>query len=84
VAVAELAAVRPDLAIVLGATAAQALLGPSFKVTRNRGVLLDAPAEFGGHPDHVLATVHPSSVLRAPDRAAAYDALVADLNAAHA
>lgn len=50
--VAELAAVRPRLAIVLGATAAQSLLGPSFKITENRGALLDAPAEFGGHPEH--------------------------------
>jgi uracil-DNA glycosylase family protein len=80
--VAELAAVRPCLAIVLGATAAQSLLGPSFKVTQHRGAVLDAPAEFGGHPEHVLATVHPSSVLRAPDRTAAYQDLVADLRAA--
>lgn len=80
--VAELAAVRPGLAIVLGATAAQSLLGPSFKVTRHRGEILDAPAEFDGRPGQVLATVHPSSVLRATDRTAAYHGLVADLQAA--
>lgn len=79
---AEFAAVRPRLAILLGATAAQSLLGPAFKVTHNRGVLIDAPAELNGLPEHVLATVHPSSVLRAPDREPAYAALVADLRAA--
>lgn len=80
--VAELVAVRPELVIVLGATAAQSLFGASFRVTRNRGVPLDAPAEFNGRPASVLATVHPSAVLRAPDRAAAYQDLVSDLDAA--
>jgi len=59
---AELAVVRPDVLVCLGATAAQALLGRSFRVTRDRGRLVEsalAPA--------VLATVHPSSILRAPD-----------------
>ncbi|WAL67489.1 UdgX family uracil-DNA binding protein [Amycolatopsis cynarae] len=78
---AEMAAVRPEVAVLLGATAAQAVMGPSFKVTRQRGVLLDAPEEFHGCPELVLATVHPSSVLRAPDRHTAYAALVADLKA---
>ncbi|GLY71411.1 UdgX family uracil-DNA binding protein [Amycolatopsis taiwanensis] len=80
--IAEFASVRPRLAIVLGATAAQSVLGPDFRVTHHRGVLLDAPAELNGHPEQVLATVHPSSVLRAPDREPAYAALVADLRAA--
>lgn len=80
--VAEFAAVRPRLAILLGATAAQSVLGPGFRVTHHRGVLLDAPAELNGRPERVLATVHPSSVLRAPDREPAYAALVADLRAA--
>lgn len=79
---AELDSVRPELVVLLGATAAQALMGPSFKVTEHRGARLDAPGEFGGHPAFVLATVHPSSVLRATDRDTAYAALVADLQAA--
>jgi uracil-DNA glycosylase len=79
---AELNSVAPELVILLGATAAQALMGPSFKVTAHRGVPLAAPEELRGRPDHVLATVHPSSVLRAPDRDSAYAALVEDLKAA--
>ena len=59
---AEIALVRPDVIVCLGATAAQALLGRAFRVTRQRGELLP----FGMAP-HVLATVHPSSILRAPD-----------------
>jgi DNA polymerase len=62
---AELAVVRPDVLVCLGATAAQALLGRGFRVTRDRGRLVDselAPA--------TLATVHPSSILRAPDEEA--------------
>lgn len=74
---AELAVVRPRVLVVLGATAGQALLGRSFRVTRQRGV----PVESDLAP-HVLATVHPSSILRAPDEAArreAHTAFVADL-----
>jgi uracil-DNA glycosylase family protein len=63
---AELAVVKPRVLVALGATAAQALLGPKFKLTPNRGRVLTglspAPA--------VVATVHPSSILRAPDSAA--------------
>jgi DNA polymerase len=59
---AEIAVVRPRVLVCLGATAAQALLGKSFRVTRQRGVLVASPA---GVP--ALATVHPSSILRAPD-----------------
>lgn len=72
---AELRLVRPELVVCLGATAAKALLGESFRVTQQRGVLLDFPEgfELGERaPDSVLATVHPSSVLRAQDREAAY------------
>lgn len=79
---AEFAAVRPRLAIVLGATAAQSLFGPRFQVTQHRGVLVDSPAELAGHPEQVLATVHPSSVLRAPRRESGYAAPVADLRTA--
>ena len=77
---AELAAVRPRVLVALGATAAQALLGRSFRVTRQRGI----PVESDLAP-FVLATVHPSSILRAPDeptRREAYAAFVADLRAA--
>jgi DNA polymerase len=74
---AELAVVRPQVLVCLGATAAQALLGPSFRVTRQRGELLDSDLA-----PKVLATVHPSSILRAPDdeaRELAYKSFVADL-----
>jgi DNA polymerase len=60
---AELAAVQPRVVVCLGATAAQALLGASFRVTQSRGKVL----ENTGLAPYVLATVHPSSVLRAPD-----------------
>jgi uracil-DNA glycosylase family protein len=79
---AECDAVRPRLAVLLGATAASSMMGPSFRVTQHRGTLVDAPEEFAGHPELVLPTVHPSSVLRAPDRESAYSAFVADLRAA--
>jgi uracil-DNA glycosylase len=77
---AELELVSPRVLVALGATAAQALLGRDFRVTKQRGV----PVESDLAPN-VLATVHPSSILRAPDEAArqeAYDAFVADLRAA--
>jgi uracil-DNA glycosylase len=60
---AEIAAVAPRVLVPLGATAAQALLGRAFKVTQNRG----RPIEGTGLAEFVVATVHPSSVLRAPD-----------------
>jgi DNA polymerase len=59
---AELAAVRPEVVVCLGATAAQALLGKDCRVSRQRGQMVASPlAPF------VTATVHPSSILRAPD-----------------
>ena len=58
----EIELVRPEVIVCLGATAAQALLGRSFRVTQQRGQLMP----FDRAP-HVLATVHPSSILRAPD-----------------
>lgn len=61
---AEIAVVKPKVVVCLGATAAQALLGPSFRVTKNRGKLV--PSELA---PFVMATVHPSSILRAPDDA---------------
>src|SRR5687767_15758956 len=57
---AELAVLTPDVLVCLGATAAQALLGRSFRVTRDRGRLVDTPLAPA-----TLATVHPSSILRA-------------------
>jgi uracil-DNA glycosylase family protein len=61
---AELDQVEPEILVCLGATAAQALLGPSFRVTKQRGTLVDSPLAPA-----VTATVHPSSILRAPDDA---------------
>jgi DNA polymerase len=74
---AELAVIQPEVLVVLGATAAQALLGRQFRVTKQRGV----PVESGLAP-YVVATVHPSSILRQETeegRAAAMEAFVADL-----
>jgi uracil-DNA glycosylase len=59
--VAEIQVIQPSLIVCLGATAAQALLGKSFRVTKQRGQVLQH--ELG----RILATVHPSSILRAPD-----------------
>ena len=72
----ELEAVRPEALVLLGATAAKALLGSSFRVTQHRGELLDS--ELAGI---VTATLHPSSILRGPpeDREAGREALAADL-----
>ena len=59
---AEIAALQPQVIVCLGATAAQALLGHAFRVTQQRGELMKSTlAPF------VMATVHPSSILRAPD-----------------
>ena len=59
---AEIKAVRPRALVCLGSTAAQGLLGRDFKVTQRRGELVDSPLA-----DVVMATVHPSSILRAGD-----------------
>jgi uracil-DNA glycosylase family protein len=60
----EILLVKPRVLVALGATAAQALLGKSFKVTQQRGRFVDSPLA-----SCVTATVHPSSILRAPDDA---------------
>jgi DNA polymerase len=87
---AEFAQLSPRVVVALGATAAQALLGPAFRVTRQRGVLLPWP-ESAYHPEdyaqpggsaQVMATLHPSAILRADDRETAYKGLVADLTVA--
>jgi DNA polymerase len=59
---AEIAALRPKIIVCLGATAAQGLLGRDFRVTRHRGEFVKSNLA-----PHVMATVHPSSILRAPD-----------------
>jgi uracil-DNA glycosylase family protein len=73
----ELALVSPALVVLLGATAAQGLLGSAFRVTRERGRLIERP----GLPP-MVATIHPSAVLRADDRDVQFDGLVADLRVA--
>jgi len=59
---AEIAVVKPDVIVALGATAAQSLLGPQFRVTKQRGEFI--PSTLA---PYIMATVHPSSILRAPD-----------------
>ena len=75
----ELHLVRPDVLVLLGATAANAVLGPRFRLTEQRGNVL--PPDGDGGPLRI-ATFHPSAVLRARDaeaRRTTYEALVADL-----
>ena len=77
---AELRLVRPNLVVAMGATAAQAIFGPGFRVTRERGKVLSSKLAA-----RVLATVHPSSLLRQPDeesREREYKHFVSDLRAA--
>ena len=59
---AEIAVLKPAVIVALGATAAQTLLGKDFRVTQSRGKPIPSPLA-----PHVMATVHPSSLLRAPD-----------------
>jgi DNA polymerase len=59
---AEISLVRPKVIVCLGATAAQALLGPKFKVSKQRGQFIESTLA-----PYILATVHPSSILRVPD-----------------
>jgi uracil-DNA glycosylase family protein len=80
---AELAVVRPDIVVCLGATAAQSLLGRGFRVTRQRG----EPIEAAPLADWIVATIHPSAILRAPDdatRRAEREAFARDLKVAAA
>lgn len=74
---AELRTITPRILVLLGATAAQSLLGSGFRVTRHRGTLLQTP-----WAEATLVTVHPASVLRVPDpglRQQARDAFFADI-----
>jgi uracil-DNA glycosylase len=94
--IAEFGLLAPDVVVALGATAAKALFGAAFRVTRSRGVLMpwpgsaEHPADFGHDGDDgarsgfAMATVHPSAVLRADDSEAAFTALVSDLSVAAA
>jgi DNA polymerase len=71
---AEVAVLKPRVLVCLGATAAQALLGRNFRVSRQRGELVDSPLA-----PNAIATVHPSSILRAEDRELEYREFVHDL-----
>ena len=74
---AEIEVIKPDVIVCLGATAAQALLGRQFRVTRQRGEFIPSPLA-----PTVMATVHPSSILRAPDdeaRRIQMDSFIRDL-----
>jgi uracil-DNA glycosylase len=83
--IAELSTVRPDLVVLMGATAAKSLMGNDFRLTQHRGEALRLPEDETLHFNPVVVvTVHPSSVLRGPpeDRDKAFGALVADLRVA--
>jgi uracil-DNA glycosylase family 4 len=76
----ELAALKPEVLVCLGATAAQALLGKDFRISQDRGKWVES-----GLAPHTLATVHPSSILRAPDeqsRRDQFEEFVSDLKVA--
>jgi len=78
---AELDVVRPRGVVLLGATAGQAVFGASFRVGASRGQVLSWPPEvpLSAHPDWVVPTVHPSSILRSRQRDQDLAAFVADL-----
>jgi uracil-DNA glycosylase family protein len=89
---AEFELLSPDVVVALGATAAKALFGPGFRVTRSRGVLMpwpscaERPEDFGHDGDDgvrsgafAMATLHPSAVLRADDQEVAFSGMVSDL-----
>jgi DNA polymerase len=80
--VAELVAVDPEVVVCLGASAAKTLLGHDFRVTRQRGQVIERTTSVGVR--RFVATIHPSAVLRVPadDREPAYQGLVADLRVA--
>jgi uracil-DNA glycosylase len=71
---AEVAVLKPRVLVCLGATAAQALLGRDFRVSRQRGELVESPLA-----EKTIATVHPSSILRSEDRELQFAEFVGDL-----
>jgi len=71
---AEVAVLKPRVLVCLGATAAQALLGKDFRVSRQRGELIDSPLA-----KNTIATVHPSSILRGDNRELEFEEFVRDL-----
>ena len=84
--VAEMMSVRPDVVVLLGATAAQSLMGSTFRLTAHRGEVLRLPVADARRPTaisdpDVVVSAHPSAVLRGPpeDREKAFEALVSDL-----
>jgi uracil-DNA glycosylase len=81
---AEFSVLEPSGVVLLGGTAGKAVYGSTFRVGEARGRLAEWPARLpvAHEPDWVLATIHPSAVLRADDRDAAFDGLVADLRVA--
>jgi uracil-DNA glycosylase family protein len=80
---AELAVLSPVVIVCLGATAAKGMLGANFRVTRQRGETFPFPPSTAtAGPPWIMATIHPSAVLRADDSEQAYGGLVADLRIA--
>jgi DNA polymerase len=80
---AELAVLSPVVIVCLGATAAKGMLGANFRVTRQRGEIFPFPPSTAtAGPPWIMATIHPSAVLRADDSELAYGGLVADLRIA--
>ena len=78
---AEMDSVRPEVVVLLGATAAQSLMGSAFRLTAHRGEVLRLPvADLDVDPE-IVVSAHPSAVLRGPpeDREKAFEALVSDL-----
>ena len=78
---AELQAVEPELVVALGALAGKTLMGTSFRVTKERGALMPLPEAILAGPQ-LVATIHPSAILRADDREAVYAGFVDDLKVA--
>ena len=77
---AEIEVVKPGMLVLLGATAAQSVMGPAFRVSKQRGEVMDSPFGIA-----TVATVHPSSILRATDaesREAAMQSFIEDLKVA--
>ncbi|MFV8048124.1 UdgX family uracil-DNA binding protein [Mycobacterium sp. 48b] len=83
---AELDTVSPEVVVLLGATAAKSMLGNDFRVTRHRGEIFHVTDLVSNGEPALIATIHPSAVLRGPSatRDEAFDGLVADLRTAYA